>query len=322
MDTVFFLAANSGKGFYSLYDSFPERRGVFLSIIKGGPGTGKSGFMRRISAAAKQSGLDTEEIICSGDPDSLDALYIPALGRAWVDGTAPHVREPKVFAADAGYEDLGRFCASPLGKNDAALAREINRDYKAVYAQAYNLLAAAAQTADCTREAPLSCAGAEKISKLIGEAGEPGFIKRRFLSAISCKGCARLAGTLRELCSRAVMLSDEGLEHAAHTAGEAGLGAIVCPQPLCPDKLDAVLLPELSLAFVSSAWERESTESIEAEPVENEFAALRDALLDHACALLAKAKGMHDELERVYLPYMDFPSLTAYTGSVIHSLFD
>ena len=54
MDTVFFLAANSGKGFYSLYDGFPERRGVFLSIIKGGPGTGKSGFMRRISAAAKR----------------------------------------------------------------------------------------------------------------------------------------------------------------------------------------------------------------------------------------------------------------------------
>ena len=186
MDTVFFLAANSGRGFYSLYDGFPERRGVFLSIIKGGPGTGKSGFMRRISAAAKQSGLDTEEIICSGDPDSLDALYIPALGRAWMDGTAPHVREPRVFAADAGYEDLGRFCASPLGRADAALAREINRDYKAVYAQAYRLLAAAAKTADCTHEVPLSCAGAEKISELIGEASEPGFIKRRFLRALSC----------------------------------------------------------------------------------------------------------------------------------------
>ena len=322
MDTVFFLAANSGKGFYSLYDGFPERRGVFLSIIKGGPGTGKSGFMRRISAAAKQSGLDTEEIICSGDPDSLDALYIPALGRAWMDGTAPHVREPKVFAADAGYEDLGRFCALPLGKNDAALAREINRDYKAVYAQAYSLLAAAARTADCAREAPLSCAGAEKISALIGEAGEPGFIKRRFLSAVSCMGRVRLAGTLRELCPHTIMLSDEGLDHAARMAVEAGLGAIICPQPLRPDRLDAVLLPERSLAFVSRAWERESTESIEAEAEENEFAALRDVLLDHACALLAKAKGMHDELERVYRPYMDFSSLTAYTDRVIHSLLD
>ena len=321
MDTVFFLAANSGRGFYSLYDGFPERRGVFLSIIKGGPGTGKSGFMRRISAAAKQSGLDTEEIICSGDPDSLDALYIPALGRAWMDGTAPHVREPKVFAADAGYEDLGRFCAHPLGKNDAALAREIDRDYKAVYAQAYRLLAAAAQTADCANETPLSCAGAEKISELIGEAGEPGFIKRRFLRAVSCKGRVRLAGTLRELCPRAVMLSDEGLEHAARLAEGNGLSAVVCPQPLRPDKLDAVLLPERYLAFVSRAWERESTESIEAE-CENQYAPLLDELLDAACAQLAKAKGMHDELERVYRPYMDFSALTEYTEGVISSLFD
>lgn len=321
MDTVFFLAANSGRGFYSLYDGFPERRGVFLSIIKGGPGTGKSGFMRRISAAAKQSGLDTEEIICSGDPDSLDALYIPALGRAWMDGTAPHVREPKVFAADAGYEDLGRFCAHPLGKNDAALAREIDRDYKAVYAQAYRLLAAAAQTADCAHQAPLFCAGAEKISELIGEAGEPGFIKRRFLRAVSCKGRVRLAGTLRELCPRAVMLSDEGLEHAARLAEGNGLSAVVCPQPLRPDKLDAVLLPERSLAFVSRAWERESTESIEAE-CENQYAPLLDELLDAACAQLAKAKGMHDELERVYRPYMDFSALTEYTEGVISSLFD
>ena len=321
MDTVFFLAANSGRGFYSLYGGFPERHGVFLSIIKGGPGTGKSGFMRRISAAAKQSGLDTEEIICSGDPDSLDALYIPALGRAWMDGTAPHVREPKVFAADAGYEDLGRFCAAPLGKNDAALAREIDRDYKAVYAQAYRLLSAAAQTADCARETPLSCAGASTISELIGDAGEPGFIKRRFLSAVSCKGRVRLAGTLRELCPRAVMLSDEGLEHAARMAEENGLNAIVCPQPLRPDKLDAVLLPERSLAFVSHAWERESTESIEAES-ENEYAPLLDALLDAACVQLAKAKGMHDELERVYRPYMDFAALTEYTERVISSLLD
>ena len=320
MTSTYFLGANSAQGFYSLYGGFPPRSG-FLHIIKGGPGTGKSGFMRAIGSEAERRGMDVEYVLCSGDPDSLDALYIPALGRAWMDGTAPHVREPRVFAADAGYEDLGRFCASPLGRTDAALAREINRDYKAVYAQAYRLLAAAAKTADCTHEVPLSCAGAEKISELIGEASEPGFIKRRFLRAVSCKGRVRLAGTLRELCPRAVMLSDEGLEHAARTAEENGLSAIVCPQPLRPDKLDAVLLPERSLAFVSRAWEREGTESIEAES-ENEYAPLLDALLDAACAQLAKAKGMHDELERVYRPYMDFAALTEYTERVISSLLD
>ena len=42
----------------------------------------------------------------------------------------------------------------------------------------------------------------------------------------------------------------------------------------------------------------------------------------HATIELDKAKGMHDELERVYRPYMDFSALTEYTDGVISSLFD
>ena len=79
LDQTFFLAANSGQGFTSLYDGFPGE-GQFLHIIKGGPGTGKSGFMRRIREAAQARGLDTVSILCSGDPDSLDGLLVPALG--------------------------------------------------------------------------------------------------------------------------------------------------------------------------------------------------------------------------------------------------
>ena len=140
MDTVFFLAANSGRGFYSLYDGFPERRGVFLSIIKGGPGTGKSGFMRRISAAAKQSGLDTEEIICSGDPDSVDGVYVPAWQIAYVDGTAPHVREVPFPAASGAYLDLGQFyrCEELVPKLPELM--RLTERYRAHYARAYDEL--------------------------------------------------------------------------------------------------------------------------------------------------------------------------------------
>ena len=72
---------------------------------------------------------------------------------------------------------------------------------------------------------------------------------------------------------------------------------------------------------ICRAWGRESTESIEDE-AENEYAPLLDELLDAACTQLDKAKGMHDELERVYRPYMDFSALTEYTDGVISSLFD
>lgn len=89
MKTEFFLGANSGAGFYSLYDGFCAGNGDFLHVIKGGPGTGKSGFMRRMGAAAEKAGLNVEYIVCSGDPGSLDGVYFPALHTGWVDGTAP-----------------------------------------------------------------------------------------------------------------------------------------------------------------------------------------------------------------------------------------
>ena len=45
-----FLGGNTCEGFLSLYDGFPPEEGAFLHVIKGGPGGGKSGFMRRIGS--------------------------------------------------------------------------------------------------------------------------------------------------------------------------------------------------------------------------------------------------------------------------------
>ena len=52
MQQTYFLGGNSCRGFFPLYDGFPPEEGAFLHIIKGGPCTGKSGFMRKIGEAA------------------------------------------------------------------------------------------------------------------------------------------------------------------------------------------------------------------------------------------------------------------------------
>ena len=92
----YFLGANSPQGFYSLYDQLlsPETANA-IYIIKGGPGCGKSTLMRQVAAQAAQAGETAEYILCSGDPDSLDGVVLPRLKAALVDGTAPHVIEPK-----------------------------------------------------------------------------------------------------------------------------------------------------------------------------------------------------------------------------------
>ena len=102
----FFLGANSKNGFASLYDGFTDPAGGdFLWVIKGGPGCGKSTFMKRIGAAAEAAGLAAEYILCSGDPDSLDGVYFPEKRIGYADGTAPHVIEAVYPGAAALYLD-------------------------------------------------------------------------------------------------------------------------------------------------------------------------------------------------------------------------
>ena len=72
-----FLAANSGEGFVSYFsDCYNYADGWRAYIIKGGPGTGKSSFMKYVTAKAQERGYDIELCPCSSDPDSLDGVII------------------------------------------------------------------------------------------------------------------------------------------------------------------------------------------------------------------------------------------------------
>ena len=73
METSYFLGANTADGFRSLYGGFCRGAGDYLRIVKGGPGTGKSGFMRAVGREAARRGYDVELVRCSGDPGSLAA---------------------------------------------------------------------------------------------------------------------------------------------------------------------------------------------------------------------------------------------------------
>ena len=94
--TRYFLGGNTASGFVSFYGQFCRGPEDFLWVIKGGPGCGKSSFMKAIGKAAEQAGLDVEYVLCSGDPDSVDGKlysgkktcrYGNAVGKAGADGS-------------------------------------------------------------------------------------------------------------------------------------------------------------------------------------------------------------------------------------------
>lgn len=346
MTSTYFLGSNSKDGFTSLYDSFPGE-GVFLHIIKSGPGTGKSGFMRRIGKYAEAQGLDVEYVLCSGDPDSLDGVYIPGLKTAWVDGTAPHVTEPVFFGVSADYVNLGRFCRLPFSEPEAQHVRDLNLRYKALYARAYASLSAAA---DVQGAAPSVFTEEElavvrrRISsvlerRIVHPAPGRGRLTRRFLSANSCLGRLMLDHSVNSLCKLIYQIDDAflgaapALDYACRRALELGADVIACPSPLCPEQLEAVLIPEYDLAFTGGEWEFETVRHMRIDsliPVERQRAlrgefrevnALRGRCQKLAYDRLREAKALHDELETVYKAHMDFPALDEYTASVIAATF-
>ena len=318
MDQTFFLAANSGQGFTSLYDGFPGD-GCFLHILKGGPGTGKSGFLRRIRNAAHERGYDTVSILCSGDPDSLDGLCVPALAQAWVDGTAPHVREPELFGADADYVNLGQFCRLPLSEADRTRALALHRANRERCSAARALLEAAAalEAGEELHDARVSQEELGRVREILAALPDHQGacrVEKRFLSAISCQGLLFLSETLNMLCKQVHTLRGGSavLEEAAALARKKGGHVILCPRPLRPGQLEAVLLPEHATAFLRAPA---------ALMVPRGERLLSGEALGAAIEELAAAKALHDRLEAVYRPYMDFDALTGFTEAYAERLF-
>ena len=347
METSYFLGANTAAGFVSLYEGFCRGGGDYLRIVKGGPGTGKSGFMRAVGREAARRGLDVEYVRCSGDPASLDGVYLPSLGLGWCDGTAPHVAEPGIFGADSDYVNIGSCCRTPLSASDAAHARAVTAAYKARYDRAYRLLAASVSVEKALapqsvgdREAERAAAALVALVELLPPGDGPR-LRRRFAGAVSCEGFLEDRSEmdlckLKYLCEDGCGLASDALTAAGKAALARGHDTVFCLSPADGKSLDAILLPKVSTAFVR-ARAQGSYEHVrrvpldrlcgELETVKERRRALRAArregerYLRAACETLGEAKALHDELEAVYRPYMDFRALDALTAKEIARVF-
>ena len=343
--TQYFLGANSPTGFYSLYHelSDPNRMNA-LYILKGGPGCGKSSLMRRLARHAQAAGLDAQLILCSGDPDSLDAVLLPEKGVAVVDGTAPHVVEAHCPGAVETYLDLSRFYDHDALQPIKEELLETVREYKGHYKQAYRCLGAAGELRrNLTEEADTKalrrrlCKRAGGIiSRELKKGGQnTGHLEQRFLSAVTHKGVVSLWDTVSSQAERVYELADShGMAHyllspILAAALAAGHDAVACPDPMAPDRLAHLILPGLSLAFVSSSGEqtwphrpyRRLRLDAMADPDERKASRPRlrftrkvsDALMEEGIGNLARAKAAHDRLEALYNPHVDFEGV--YTAA-------
>ncbi|HPE15422.1 MAG TPA: hypothetical protein PK597_00540 [Oscillospiraceae bacterium] len=339
---TFFLGANAGGGFASLYEEILGADLDTVLLLKGGPGCGKSSFLRRVASRLEAAGHPAEYIACSGDPDSLDAAIFPSLGAAVADATAPHVLEPTMPGAVERYVDLGAFydCAALRGKR-AELAPYF-AGCRLCFERTYRLLAAACGVRETGRALLFSedLAGrlrrraAGVAARELKKGGGPtGGVKRRFLGAVTAGGVLCRFDTARFYCPRLYILEDTwGLADAflrplSAAATASGRDVIECPDPLCPERLAHLLVPALGLGFVSSSpvapydarpYRRIRLDAAPDAAVRRAYRArlrfskrLFSSLLDESVEALAQAKAQHDDLEAAYNPHVDFAGVYA-----------
>lgn len=254
--------------------------------------------------------------------------------------TTPHVVEPKCPGVVERYIDLSGFYdrtgLQPLKEQ----ILDATAEYQGHYKRVYRCLGAAGELrrdlnellADESVRHKLAKRAAGIISRELKKPGGSGQESQRFLSAVTHQGLVTLWETVEAQANRVYELADSyGLAHdllnpILTAALAAGHRAIVCPDPMAPDRLAHLIFPDLSLAFVTSAgeapWPHHAYRRLRLDAMADAEACRANrprlrftrkvaaALVDEGVTALTQAKQAHDRLEQLYNPHVDFGGVT------------
>lgn len=339
----YFLGANSSEGFVSKFDNcYNAKDGWHAYIIKGGPGTGKSSFMKYVAAKATEQNVKCIYCPCSSDPDSLDAVIMPDKKIVILDGTAPHTLDPVYPAVCEEILNFGEFWDGDKLKTLPEII-EITDKNKALHATASRYLQAVGQLMLDNYKTALSCTQKEKVqhfaeklcSRYIPKKDGKPYEWVRFIGGIGPKGFITFPETVENTCDNLVIISDRYyvtsniiMEQVRKTALQNGYEIITLKNPFLPNIItDHILIPELNLAFVtendyisftSDARRIHSRRFTINKLLHQSKERLKfnkkatNHLLASASATLKEAKLVHDDLESHYIGAMNFENLNKF----------
>ncbi len=355
VSTGSFLGANTPQGFVSLfgelYDPYQNHN---VHILKGGPGCGKSTLMKKVADRAQSLGFSVERVFCSSDPDSLDAVAVPALRLFFCDGTAPHVVEPRFPGACENLIDLGMFRSEAALHARADLIRKYTLENALFHRRAARYLAAAG----ALRQASLQLLAPQVLEdKLNGYAlrlamrllrgktsGAPGKASRRFLSALTPKGILFFAETVRQQATEILLVEDPFspaagmlVSRLASRAAAHGRDHVLMLDPMDPhgDPM-GLLVPECAVAVLRKTPQTATLpgartihadrfllpDSVRRHRQRLQFQQKTvDALLQESEEALKQAKRTHDLLEGCYFDATDFDAMNRYCDPLIERIF-
>lgn len=333
-----FPGGNTSKGFYSFYRYIlPQEEANKIICLKGGPGTGKSSFMKKIGAYFSNLGYSLEYHHCSSDNTSLDGVLIKELNVAILDGTSPHVVDPITPGAVDEIANLGTALdMNLLSKNKKELI-SINKEIGKTFKRAYRFLGAARSVHEDWSTLNYESLNSYKVNAFINDikaqiltSSKSGFGGERHLfgTAFTPNGIITYNKDLSSNINKLYALKGgpgfgktDILRFIGSEAQKLGYFVEYLHDPLIPERIENIIIPQLStgifttneisrISYDCTTYDMKdlcSTSILSSRKSEVEYdKATFDILVDKALSCIKKAKSLHDELETYYIKAMDF----------------
>ncbi|MDD6307947.1 MAG: hypothetical protein PUB07_01100 [Clostridia bacterium] len=340
-----FAGVNAPQGFFSRFDNImPDSVQGRKIFIKGGPGMGKSTFMKKIAEKAKELDLEYEVFHCSSDPASLDGVYIPSLQTAVVDATAPHGSDPVYPVVGGELFDVSVFADKEKIAEHSGELQFYTAKKKRAFARGYHYLKAALPLLeDMEREYRAAAdlrgiydIGEKLANRILGQSSceENGAVRKLFVSAITPEGFINYVdGAFADAYVVTIKGAYGGhivLKRFAELAFSRGFTPILFYCPMRPsEKLEHVYIPQLRIAlstydFYTHFGGAESVDLDAYISFTTDFGECwghASSLMQRAVDAFGEARLSHSILEKIYVPAMHFDAMEEKGDALIRSIF-
>lgn len=346
---MFYPGGNTCEGFHSFYDYIVKPDARRILVIKGGPGMGKSTLMKTLGRQFHNMGYNVEFHWCSSDNDSLDAMVLPDQQIALIDGTAPHVVDPRNPGAVDEILNLGDYWNEgqlyEAKKNIMSLNKLVGKYFRLGYirlreaktiwdewSEYYADTIPANTLYNITRE----------IKRLVFEHNCPiapdYWYRHLFASAITPEGVVSNANTLFDSGFYVIALRGApglGVQRIMSSlsawAEEESFALETYHNPFIPSLTEILIFREAKIIVIDASGILINHEPMLSKMVTGRLYDLNQMVekskllrftsklhdctgrfssaMQGAVSMIGKAKETHDEMEAYYIPAMDFEQI-------------
>ncbi len=325
---------------YFLTDS----RYIIIFIIYSIPATGKSRLMKYIAEIARQNGNCVEYYFCSSDPSSLDGIIIKELSIGFVDGTAPHTKDPTYPGIKDKIINLGDFWSETLLKGHKDEIISLSQKKSTSYQKVYNYLKTASilhkEIIRFVEKAILFEKLKKNVNRIFSEFKDGYAFNNTTKSVVSfgMDGFTYL-DTYRSNSDFSYGISDDYfsacfyIDEIIKTAKAKKLSTVTSISPITR-KVEAVWFPEIKLCFETARQGKDYTKRInmgrfiDSDIIKGvkRFIKFNKNL---SLEMIAEAqnefkiiKDTHFKIEEIYISAMDFECKEKYVHRISDEIFN